>query len=162
MGMNIPNSTKVEKGMMNIMNDDMLILGDLRIPASRVKEYGIKEENVYYEKIYIEKVTKGFLSKTYSYEWHGEKKLIGHRLCRADKDFFHFHEEGAREGDKLGTNWSKRVNREHIVVERDKCFYLKTYQDEVYECWQSKQSDGMDVEECCKKLDEWFNKQNEN
>lgn len=135
------------------MNDKMIALGDKRILISSIQEYGIATKDIYYTKFYERIRVRGFMFDSYKFEWHGEKERIGEHLTRSDKIFVPFRD---KDDGKRYCDLAKKVKHQHIIVEKERCMYVKTTQGDTLVYYETEAP--FDITEKCKELDEIFNK----
>ena len=133
------------------MNNKMIALGDKRILISSIKEYGIATKDIYYRKIYDVTFIDHIIFCSRKYEWHGEKERIGMSLSKSDKTWLTYRHDG-----KWCCDLAKKVNHQHIIVEKEKYLYVKTTQGDDWGYLESVAP--FDITEKCKELDEIFNK----
>lgn len=146
--------------MRNNINDKIIILGDVRLRAKSVKNYGLATKKRYYEKVYkktwhVEK----FLWMHYTVddlEWAGDSVLLDERR---HEDLLKKHEPERKDGqitigDMMGIEYKTTYRRyrdddgelvdsneltteDDIIEKKEEYLYITTYQKDNFIFYQN-------------------------
>ncbi len=147
--------------MQRSIEDRIVILGDIRIRAKSIKNYGIATKQRYYEKVYdCRTERRHFLFFDYYadvLEWKGDKRAI------SDSNYYDYknsvkHFNGRHrvykddEGKIVSSN--EEANDKDFFIGKEAYLYITTYQKDNFIFFESEA--GFDIREKCKEIDKIF------
>lgn len=135
------------------MKDKMLVINDMRIAISDIKQYGIEKRNTYFQKVYTQEANDK-LWPIIIYKWHGDKVEVNEKVANNART------HGLYRMPKDGTVFTepfKRAKKSDFIVGTKRGLYLKTYQGEDMFFAESEVS--FNIDEKCKEIDKMFNEE---
>ncbi|OAA90656.1 cold-shock protein [Clostridium ljungdahlii] len=169
--------------VINNKKSSIIILGDVRIKSSNIKNYGITKKQFPYEKIYEIQEIQGklarFLHGEIEYVWKGKTQMISearYKNLKAINDKEKIHQPGCmpfrvdRDGicstylkyidsngriieSKIYTNESDNDDPPYVMKDIE-CLYITTYQNDNY--LFRKDESSFDINEKCEEIDKIF------
>ena len=156
--------------MQRNIEDRIVILGDIRIRAKSIKNYGIATKQRYYEKIYnCRTELRHFLFGQYDatiLEWKGDKRAIS-------QDNFNFYKSSVTSSEWKAINGrgyvrhrvykddegkivssNEEANDKDFFIGKEAYLYITTYQKDNFIFFESEA--GFDIREKCKEIDKIF------
>ena len=142
----------------------MIFIGDVRIRANNIKNYGIANNTRYFEKIYKKEKVKranweiivdAFLEspEPYEWKWYGEYVEVSkRRYDNRSKPRQCNRKTVDSNGQIAYTN--TLLTESDFKIRKEKCLYITTYQRDNFVFWESEAK--FDILKKCNEIDEVF------
>lgn len=142
-------------------NNKMIFVGNVRIRANNIKNYGIANNTRYFEKIYykVKRVEGSFWEEwwnnrpLYEWTWQGEYVEVGKKRYD-NREKYRQCNRKTKDSNGQITYISEHLTESDFEIRKEKCLYITTYQKDNFVFWESESK--FDIFAKCKEIDDIF------